>query len=64
MTWDALRKSINGLVNKINAANIKHILPEVFSEVGECWKLCGCCLLSGRLVGAGLVLGAWLMLLW
>ncbi|PSC73785.1 pre-mRNA-splicing factor CWC22-like protein [Micractinium conductrix] len=32
MTWDALRKSINGLVNKVNAANIKHILPEVFSE--------------------------------
>ena len=33
MTWDALRKSINGLVNKINASNIKHILPEVFNEV-------------------------------
>jgi pre-mRNA-splicing factor CWC22 len=32
MTWEALRKSINGLVNKINTANIKHILPEVFSE--------------------------------
>ena len=32
MTWDALRKSINGLVNKINATNIKHILPEVFAE--------------------------------
>ena len=29
MTWDALRKSINGLINKVNAANIKHILPEV-----------------------------------
>uniref|UniRef100_A0A061QW61 Pre-mRNA-splicing factor CWC22 n=1 Tax=Tetraselmis sp. GSL018 TaxID=582737 RepID=A0A061QW61_9CHLO len=32
MTWDALRKSINGLVNKVNASNIKHILPEMFSE--------------------------------
>ena len=32
ITWDALRKSINGLVNKINISNIKHILPEVFSE--------------------------------
>ncbi|KAL4421935.1 hypothetical protein ABPG77_007877 [Micractinium sp. CCAP 211/92] len=32
MTWDALRKSINGLVNKVNASNIKHILPEVFAE--------------------------------
>lgn len=33
MTWDALRKSINGLVNKVNSSNIKHILPEIFSEV-------------------------------
>lgn len=32
MAWDALRKSINGLVNKVNISNIKHILPEVFSE--------------------------------
>jgi pre-mRNA-splicing factor CWC22 len=32
MTWDTLRKSINGLVNKVNASNIKHILPEVFAE--------------------------------
>ncbi|KAI8104902.1 hypothetical protein M9435_000079 [Picochlorum sp. BPE23] len=32
LTWDALRKSINGLVNKVNASNIKHILPELFSE--------------------------------
>jgi hypothetical protein len=52
MTWDALRKSINGLVNKVNAANIKHILPEVFSEVGGCWVL------GGRLVGAGRWVGA------
>ncbi|MFS7960547.1 putative MIF4G-like, type 3, initiation factor eIF-4 gamma, MA3, MIF4G-like domain superfamily [Helianthus anomalus] len=32
MTWDALKKSINGLVNKVNAANIKDIIPELFSE--------------------------------
>jgi len=32
LTWDALKKSINGLVNKVNAANIKDILPEIFSE--------------------------------
>ena len=32
MTWDALKKSINGLVNKVNASNIKNILPELFSE--------------------------------
>ncbi|CAI9096992.1 OLC1v1033271C1 [Oldenlandia corymbosa var. corymbosa] len=32
MTWDALRKSINGLVNKANAINIKNIIPELFAE--------------------------------
>jgi pre-mRNA-splicing factor CWC22 len=32
LTWDALRKSINGLVNKVNTKNIKDILPEIFSE--------------------------------
>ncbi|CAI9103407.1 OLC1v1001876C1 [Oldenlandia corymbosa var. corymbosa] len=32
MTWDALRKSINGLVNKVNAINIKNIIPELFAE--------------------------------
>ena len=32
MHWDALRKSINGLVNKVNIANIQHIIPELFKE--------------------------------
>ncbi|KAL3850098.1 hypothetical protein ACJIZ3_011980 [Penstemon smallii] len=32
MTWDALRKSINGLVNKVNATNLKNIIPELFAE--------------------------------
>ncbi|KAM7262469.1 hypothetical protein ACFE04_000152 [Oxalis oulophora] len=32
LTWDALRKSINGLVNKVNAANIKNIIPELLGE--------------------------------
>ncbi|KAH6557355.1 hypothetical protein KP509_1Z119600 [Ceratopteris richardii] len=32
MTWDALRKSINGLVNKVNASNIKNIIPELLAE--------------------------------
>ncbi|KAL6200926.1 hypothetical protein ACLB2K_024641 [Fragaria x ananassa] len=32
LTWDALKKSINGVVNKVNAANIKNIIPEIFSE--------------------------------
>ncbi|KAK8970465.1 hypothetical protein KSP40_PGU008838 [Platanthera guangdongensis] len=32
LSWDALRKSINGLVNKVNATNLKNIIPELFSE--------------------------------
>ncbi|KAH7833291.1 hypothetical protein Vadar_004851 [Vaccinium darrowii] len=32
LTWDALRKSVNGLVNKVNATNIKSVIPELFSE--------------------------------
>ncbi len=32
MTWDALKKSINGLINKVNVANIKNIIPELFHE--------------------------------
>ena len=32
LTWDALRKSINGLVNKVNIANIKDIAPEIIGE--------------------------------
>ncbi|CAH8330574.1 unnamed protein product [Eruca vesicaria subsp. sativa] len=32
LTWDALRKSINGLVNKVNVSNIKNIIPELFAE--------------------------------
>jgi pre-mRNA-splicing factor CWC22 len=32
MTWDALRKSINGLINKVNVTNIVNLLPELFHE--------------------------------
>ena len=32
MSWDGLRKSISGLVNKVNASNIKNIIPELFVE--------------------------------
>ncbi len=32
LAWDALRKTINGLVNKVNAANIKDILPDLLGE--------------------------------
>ena len=31
MNWEALRKSITGLVNKVAADNIKHIAPELFA---------------------------------
>lgn len=32
MAWEALKKSINGLINKINVSNIKYIVPELFNE--------------------------------
>ncbi|KAK3322520.1 MIF4G domain-containing protein [Apodospora peruviana] len=32
MHWDALKKSINGLVNKVNSGNIKFVIPELFGE--------------------------------
>ncbi|KAF9009533.1 hypothetical protein BDQ17DRAFT_1323087 [Cyathus striatus] len=32
MTWDALRKSITGIVNRVNIANIKQVVPELFQE--------------------------------
>lgn len=32
VTWDALRKSLQGIVNKVNSANITLILPELFKE--------------------------------
>ncbi|BEI80471.1 hypothetical protein CcaverHIS002_0110000 [Cutaneotrichosporon cavernicola] len=32
LSWDALRKSINGMINKVNVTNIKHVIPELFGE--------------------------------
>ena len=32
LMWDALKKSINGLINKVNTINIKNIIPEIFGE--------------------------------
>eukprot|EP01006_Ploeotia_vitrea_P021997 TRINITY_DN54412_c0_g1_i1.p1 TRINITY_DN54412_c0_g1~~TRINITY_DN54412_c0_g1_i1.p1 ORF type:complete len:587 (+),score=75.74 TRINITY_DN54412_c0_g1_i1:136-1761(+) len=32
LMWEALKKTINGLINKINTSNIKHIIPEIFQE--------------------------------
>ncbi|EKM56034.1 uncharacterized protein PHACADRAFT_145057 [Phanerochaete carnosa HHB-10118-sp] len=32
LSWDALRKSITGIVNRVNVLNIKNVLPELFQE--------------------------------
>ena len=32
LAWEALKKSINGLINKVNISNIKNIIPELLSE--------------------------------
>jgi pre-mRNA-splicing factor CWC22 len=32
LSWDALRKSITGIVNRVNIVNIKSIIPELFNE--------------------------------
>ena len=30
--WEMLRKSINGIVNKVNVENISNIIMELFNE--------------------------------
>ena len=32
MRWDALKKAINGLVNKVNVTNLKQVVLELFGE--------------------------------
>lgn len=32
LAWEALKKSINGLINKVNKSNIRNIAPELFAE--------------------------------
>ncbi|KAF7330936.1 Pre-mRNA splicing factor [Mycena venus] len=32
LSWDALRKSITGIVNRVNINNIKAVVPELFAE--------------------------------
>ena len=32
LSWDALRKSITGIVNRVNITNIKQIVPDLFYE--------------------------------
>ena len=35
VSWEALKKSLNGLINKLNVDNIKDILVELFGERGR-----------------------------
>ena len=30
--WDVLRKSINGIVNKVNVSNLGNVIVELFNE--------------------------------
>ncbi|NXD25012.1 CWC22 factor, partial [Spelaeornis formosus] len=42
MSWEALKKSINGLVNKVNVSNIENIIHELLQENivrGRYWEL-------------------------
>merc|ERR1719183_406692 len=32
LTWDALKKSLNGLINKVNIINLRNIISEIFQE--------------------------------
>lgn len=32
LSWDALRKSLTGFVNRVNVTNIKQVVPELFAE--------------------------------
>jgi pre-mRNA-splicing factor CWC22 len=32
LSWDALRKSITGIANRVNMGNIKYVAPKLFSE--------------------------------
>ena len=32
ITWEALKKSIHGLINKVNSSNLKNIVVELFAE--------------------------------
>ncbi|BFZ56809.1 pre-mRNA-splicing factor cwc22 [Savitreella phatthalungensis] len=32
MAWEGLKKAINGLINKVNKANIKHVAADIFKQ--------------------------------
>ena len=38
LLWDVLRKSITRIVNRVNMMNIKHVMPELFSENLIRWR--------------------------
>lgn len=32
IAWEALKKSINGLINKVNVSNLQFVVQELFQE--------------------------------
>ena len=42
IAWEALKKSINGLINKVNVSNLINIVRELFQEniVRGRWVIC------------------------
>jgi len=32
MSWEALKKSVNGLINKVSVGNLGHLIQEIFYE--------------------------------
>ncbi|CAI0629294.1 unnamed protein product [Linum tenue] len=48
LAWEALKKSINGLINKVNSSNIGNVIPELFAEdlIRGAGLLCRSCLRS------------------
>ncbi len=32
LAWESLKKSLNGLINKVNVSNLSKIIPELFQE--------------------------------
>ena len=42
MAWEALKKSINGLINKVQYCHVKEI-GWMFNKIGKCNKHCRHC---------------------
>ena len=53
-TWEALRKSLNGNINKVNVVNIGNIIPELFQENLICGRGLFCrALMKAQLTSPG-----------